>query len=154
MLSENKTPNIGLNQWQGNENVKRQDFVEDNLKIDEAINSLQEVINSNDNQIGILTSDIEDLQTEVTSHKADIEPHGKYANTNDMVYTNGKLTSVDEKISNVLRKRTTLTYTGDDLTNVNIKAYATNGTTIVSEYNDVLTYTSGNLTGVQRTVIL
>lgn len=34
MPSENKTPNYGLNQWSGNEYVKRQDFVDDNLSID------------------------------------------------------------------------------------------------------------------------
>ncbi|SET55267.1 hypothetical protein SAMN05660297_02736 [Natronincola peptidivorans] len=37
MPSENKTPNIELNQWQGNEHPKREDFVEDNSKIDAAI---------------------------------------------------------------------------------------------------------------------
>jgi hypothetical protein len=37
MPSENKTPNIGLNQWQGNEYPKRQDFVDDNLLIDTKI---------------------------------------------------------------------------------------------------------------------
>ncbi|SCY92864.1 hypothetical protein [Alkaliphilus peptidifermentans] len=39
MPSQEKTQNIGLNQWQGNEYIKRQDFVEDNFKIDEAIHS-------------------------------------------------------------------------------------------------------------------
>ena len=34
MPSENKTPNYGLNQWQGNEYPKRQDFVDDNATID------------------------------------------------------------------------------------------------------------------------
>lgn len=37
MPSLNKTPNIGLNQWNGNEYPKRQDFADDNVKIDEAI---------------------------------------------------------------------------------------------------------------------
>ena len=35
MPSTNKTPNLQLNQWAGNEYVKRQDFVDDNNKIDE-----------------------------------------------------------------------------------------------------------------------
>ncbi|WP_368490854.1 pyocin knob domain-containing protein [Clostridium sp. BJN0013] len=34
MPSANKTPNIGLNQWQGNEYPKRQDFVDDNAAVD------------------------------------------------------------------------------------------------------------------------
>ncbi|QAT40824.1 hypothetical protein [Clostridium sp. JN-9] len=37
MPSVNKTHNIGLNQWQGNEYPKRQDFVDDNLLIDTEI---------------------------------------------------------------------------------------------------------------------
>ncbi|MBB6217505.1 hypothetical protein HNQ80_003626 [Anaerosolibacter carboniphilus] len=37
MPSQNKTTNYGLNQWQGNEYVKRQDFVEDNSIIDAAL---------------------------------------------------------------------------------------------------------------------
>jgi hypothetical protein len=37
MPSANKTPNYELNQWQGNEYPKRQDFVEDNEKIDAAL---------------------------------------------------------------------------------------------------------------------
>lgn len=37
MPSEIKTPNIGLNQWSGNEYVKRQDFVNDNTIIDKIL---------------------------------------------------------------------------------------------------------------------
>lgn len=44
MPSVNKTENLGLNLWQGNEYVKREDFVEDNKKIDEAIVKKAEVI--------------------------------------------------------------------------------------------------------------
>lgn len=41
MPSVNKTPNIGLNNWKGNEFPKRQDFVDDNFKIDEEIHNLK-----------------------------------------------------------------------------------------------------------------
>ncbi len=41
MPSKNKTPNIGLNQWQGNEFAKREDFINDNLIIDRKIKDLQ-----------------------------------------------------------------------------------------------------------------
>lgn len=46
MPSENKTDNLDLNQWQGNEYVKRQDFVDDNKKIDEAYEKLKKEIES------------------------------------------------------------------------------------------------------------
>lgn len=41
MSSKNKTPNIGLNKWQGNEYAKREDFVNDNLIIDQEIKDLK-----------------------------------------------------------------------------------------------------------------
>ena len=41
MPSAKKTPNIGLNNWVGEEYVKRQDFVDDNLKIDTEIGNLK-----------------------------------------------------------------------------------------------------------------
>lgn len=41
MPSENKTKNLSLNQWQGNEYAKRQDFVDDNKKIDDAIGDVK-----------------------------------------------------------------------------------------------------------------
>lgn len=48
MPSENKTPNIGLNQWEGNEYIKREDFVDDNALIDAAIQAAREEIHSMD----------------------------------------------------------------------------------------------------------
>ena len=42
MPSENKTENYGLNQWTGNEFVKREDFVNDNALIDAAIKEAQD----------------------------------------------------------------------------------------------------------------
>jgi len=39
MPSVSKTPNYELNQWQGNEYPKRQDFVDDNEKIDAQMKS-------------------------------------------------------------------------------------------------------------------
>ncbi len=53
MPSEIKTPNIGLNQWQGNEYVKRQDFVDDNNKID--------------NEIGKIKKQMESISTDASS---------------------------------------------------------------------------------------
>lgn len=42
MPSANKTPNIGLNNWEGNEYVKRRDFIDDNLIIDEKVGQINE----------------------------------------------------------------------------------------------------------------
>ena len=41
MPSKNKTENLQLNAWEGNEYVKRIDFVEDNTKIDKAYADLK-----------------------------------------------------------------------------------------------------------------
>ena len=48
MPSSKKTPNIGLNDWTGNEYVKRQDFCDDNNKIDTEIGKLKESIKNID----------------------------------------------------------------------------------------------------------
>lgn len=48
MPSENKTANLGLNQWLGNEYPKRTDFVEDNKKIDDAFGELDSTIKNID----------------------------------------------------------------------------------------------------------
>ena len=48
MPSSKKTPNIGLNDWTGNEYVKRQDFCDDNNKIDTEIGNLKESIKNID----------------------------------------------------------------------------------------------------------
>lgn len=48
MPSKNKTTNLGLNQWQGNEYVKRQDFVDDNKLIDDAFGKISEEIKNID----------------------------------------------------------------------------------------------------------
>lgn len=48
MPSAKKTPNISLNDWTGNEYVKRQDFCDDNNKIDTEIGKLKESIKNID----------------------------------------------------------------------------------------------------------
>lgn len=48
MPSSKKTPNIQLNDWTGNEYVKRQDFCDDNNKIDTEIGNLKESIKNID----------------------------------------------------------------------------------------------------------
>ncbi len=46
MSANNKTSNIGLNQWQGNEYPLRTDFNEDNTIIDTQITDLDTRVNS------------------------------------------------------------------------------------------------------------
>ena len=41
MPSANKTPNINLNNWSGNERVQREDFCQDNLTIDKEVGELK-----------------------------------------------------------------------------------------------------------------
>lgn len=86
MPSVNKTPNLELNQWLGNEYVKRTDFNEDNKKIDEAYEKLKKEIESKatdaagtsyDNTNSKLTSTnvqgaIDELNTKTNENKTSI----------------------------------------------------------------------------------
>lgn len=83
MPSTNKTPNLELNQWAGNEYVKRQDFVDDNDKIDKAYGELKKEIenkasdakgtsfdNSTNGMAATNVQDaIEENKTSILSHK-------------------------------------------------------------------------------------
>lgn len=51
MPSANKTPNIGLNNWEGNEYVKRKDFIDDNLIIDEKVGKINEQLGDIEKQL-------------------------------------------------------------------------------------------------------
>ncbi|WP_461612618.1 type II toxin-antitoxin system RelE/ParE family toxin [Clostridium sp. Marseille-QA1073] len=70
MSSENKTPNLQLNQWKGNEYPKRADFIDDNKKIDEAYKELKDSIknggkvSSVNGKIGDVILKAEDIKTE------------------------------------------------------------------------------------------
>ncbi|ARC84366.1 hypothetical protein U732_918 [Clostridium argentinense CDC 2741] len=85
MSSENKTPNLQLNQWTGNEYPKRTDFIEDNRKIDEAYKELKDSIkdggkvSSVNGKIGDVILKAEDIKTEsgdtVQSQMADMVQH-------------------------------------------------------------------------------
>lgn len=60
MPSQNKTEHLGLNQWDGNEYPKRVDFVDDNLKIDTAVKSLSDQIETKVDKVtgkGLSTED-------------------------------------------------------------------------------------------------
>lgn len=70
MSSENKTPNLELNQWTGNEYPKRTDFIEDNKKVDEAYKELKDAVqkggkvSSVNGKIGDVILKAEDIKTE------------------------------------------------------------------------------------------
>lgn len=95
MPSAKKTPNIQLNQWVGEEYVKRQDFVDDNLKIDTEIGELKESIKN---------IDLVDSKVKVT------DTNNKFTGTTlDKV-----LDEIDDKIvdtSNKIDEKLKITYT-------------------------------------------
>lgn len=69
-----------------------------------------------------------------------------------LIYDNGNLIRVDETVSAILRRRTTLNYTGADLASVNVKIYDADGVTILEDFTDTLRYDNGALVSVIRTV--
>ncbi len=71
MPSANKTPNLGLNEWQGNEYVKRLDFVEDNQAIDEAFGDLEGIVSELSEDLGNLTDDVAAQGSALDAHKAE-----------------------------------------------------------------------------------
>lgn len=90
------------------------------------------------------------LDTAILAHINDFNPHPGVGSTQDLIYTNGDLTRIDESVDGVLRRRSTLTYTNGVLTSVNVKVYASDGETITSQYTDTLTYSNGILELVER----
>lgn len=58
MPSANKTPNINLNNWSGNERVYREDFCQDNLTIDKEVGELKTNLG---NKEALTTSKKDDL---------------------------------------------------------------------------------------------
>ena len=102
-----------------------------------------------------IEGNIQHLRTELDEHKSDIAPHpGDYTHTITNTYTNGLITQVDETVSGVLRKRWTYSYDANgNLTSVNTKIYASDGVTILKQFTDTYSYTAGEITSVQRTVV-
>ncbi|MEG0775505.1 hypothetical protein [Clostridium sp.] len=99
MPSANKTPVIGLSQWQGNEYIKRQDLNEDNLKIDNKIKDLQEEIgniqvpvtkvNGRTGEVVLTAADLgaetpSGAQSKVKVHEDKLDPHPQYALDSDL----------------------------------------------------------------------
>lgn len=107
MPSQEKTQNLGLNQWKSNEYVKRQDFVEDNVKIDEAfgvlegdIQNLSDSVEAQGQSLGDINTSINALGDGFVGHKADAgNPH---AVTKSQV----GLANVENKSAATIRQQT------------------------------------------------
>ena len=85
MPSKNKTPNLKLNNWTGNEYVKREDFSYDNLILDKAI--------------GDLKNEVKNI--ELVDSKVDItDKNNKFEGTN----LDAVLDEIDNKILSNARK--------------------------------------------------
>jgi hypothetical protein len=71
-----------------------------------------------------------------------------------LTYTTGRLTQVDYRTqAGTLRGRDTLTYNGDGTVNVvTRRLYADNGSTVLTTITETMAYSSGVLSGVDRSV--
>lgn len=72
--------------------------------------------------------------------------------TTDFIYSGGNLSVIDEKVAGVLRRKTTLSYVSGSLQTVNTKIYAEDGTTVIKDFTDNLTYSGNDLTKITRVV--
>lgn len=71
----------------------------------------------------------------------------------NLTYDNGNLVKTEVEIDSVLRKEESLTYNNGNLVNVNVKYFDTDGTTVILEYDDILTYDEGLLIKTERSVV-
>lgn len=67
-------------------------------------------------------------------------------------YSGENLTQVDETVGGVLRRRTNLTYSGDNISTVRVRVYNTDGTTVLKDYTDTYNYSGENISSVTRAV--
>ncbi len=95
MPSEIKTPNIGLNQWQGNEYVKRQDFVDDNNKIDNEIGKIKKQIECISLDASSITYDNTTSELESDNVQDAIDEVNAKANANET-----SISSLKNKVDN------------------------------------------------------
>lgn len=128
MPSAKKTINIGLNQWISTENPKRQDFVDDNFKIDEAI--------------GTIKADIEaiDIAAEKTTLK---DTDNNYTSTN----VEGALIEVATSIK---KNKTDIATNLANITK-NTASIALNSSDIIALQNEVLSSKTVLFEAINRT---
>ncbi len=88
-----------------------------------------------------------------SDHLTDFIPHGIMNASTTITYdSNGNVTQIDVKQGSTLKVRTTLSYSGDRLTTINVKKYAPNGSTVEREYTDTLVYSGEDVVGINRVV--
>ncbi|GEM_PF-1665386 len=141
MSSENKTPNLELNQWTGNEYPKRTDFIEDNKKVDEAYKELKDIVknggkvSSVNGKIGDVILKAEDIKTSnnktIEKNFSDIE--SKMATKEDL--NNIKIPEV--LVKNVNGKIGDVVLKAEDIKGTNNKNVEENLNKISSEIGDI-----------------
>ncbi|WP_291578660.1 hypothetical protein [Clostridium sp. UBA6640] len=141
MSSENKTPNLQLNQWKGNEYPKRTDFIEDNKRIDEAYKELKDIVqkggkvSSVNGKIGDVILKAEDIKTSnnktIEKNFSDIE--SKMATKEDL--NNIKIPEV--LVKNVNGKIGDVVLKAEDIKGNNNKNVEENLNKISSEIGDI-----------------
>lgn len=72
MPSVNKTTNLGLNQWAGNEYPKRLDFVEDNAAIDAAVGKLSSLVTTDKTNLVAAVNEVKEQNNTLVANKADL----------------------------------------------------------------------------------
>lgn len=86
MPSAKTTPNLGLNAWEGNETVRREDFYNDNQKVDKAVGDLKTAIENIDlADTNISITDAKNKFEGTTLDKVLDEIDDKIVDTNDKV---------------------------------------------------------------------
>lgn len=86
MPSAKTTPNLGLNAWEGNETVRREDFYNDNQKVDKAVGDLKTAIENIDlADTNISITDGKNKFEGTTLDKVLDEIDDKIVDTNDKV---------------------------------------------------------------------
>ncbi len=124
MPSEIKTPNIGLNQWQGNEYVKRQDFVDDNNKIDNEIGKIKKQMESISTDASSITYDNSVSELESDNVQDAIDEVNAKANANET-----SISSLKNKVDNGQNHKicedngVCKDITGEDANNISVCGY-------------------------------
>lgn len=83
-------------------------------------------------------------------------PANYYANhgmTETPTYVGGVMTQYDYTMNGVLRCRETFGYSSGVLVTINTKIYGLNGTTVVQQWTETITYTAGVITSIGRVKI-
>jgi hypothetical protein len=94
-----------------------------------------------------------DNDANLNSHIANIFPHFGYAFTQEIIYAGDDITQIDSKIATVLRLRESITYVADQITEINIKVFDTDGITILQEFTDTISYDDNKIDEITRAVV-